>query len=100
MLLLSHLLGLFFCGDSDCLEVSPAEDCTALICALLANSPFPAPTSDSSQDDPCQCYCHLLLILPHIAVSAIPFPPTPRSVAETSCLFSTPVPDIDHPPIV
>lgn len=97
-LLLSHLLGLFFCGDSDCLQGSAANDCAALVCSLLGKHTAPAAATDGNPNDNCQCFCHQLIHLPKLALYVAPFDATAHYPLELPHFLPTPVCNIDHPP--
>jgi hypothetical protein len=55
--LYAQMLGLFFCGDADCLQEAANEECAALLCSLLnqhsAASQGPAGGADKD------CSCHM-----------------------------------------
>jgi hypothetical protein len=98
--LFAQLLGLFFCGDADCLQGGSDENCASLFCSVFAKHTSAASTSDSGQNDSCQCFCHALINLPKIAFAAVPLPATSFHPAEGLSLVSAPVRNIDHPPLV
>ena len=99
MMLMAQCLGLVFCGDSNCLRGDSEEDCESLICSLLSNHSTPAPASASGTDHSCQCFCHLLIDPPNIAMFVSPFDNGPHFTGEAVQFLAEPVRNIDHPPL-
>jgi hypothetical protein len=98
--LLGQLLGLVFCSDADCLQGGSDENCATLLCGLLAKHSSPATASGSGTNDSCQCFCHVLVDLPKTSLHASLLSATPLRATEILPLFSAPIRDIDHPPLV
>ena len=93
-----QVLGLFFCGDIDCLLGEGDEICQTVLCSLLLNhghSPIPL---DSSQDDLCQCTCDLAIDLHPINLYPAVFVTASYFFVEPQSLFATPLRGIDHIP--
>jgi len=98
VLLFSQLLGVIFCGDADCLQGGSDESCTTLLCGLLAKHSSAAPAADNDSNS-CQCFCHLLIDLPKTNLQPGLFAVTQLHLVEALHCISTPVHDIDHPPL-
>ena len=94
------MLGLIFCGDADCLRGGSTENCAALTCNLLGKHSESAGTAASHQGSSCQCYCHGLIDFPEVRPEATPFAAVPFHASEVLQLVSSPVRNIDHPPLV
>jgi hypothetical protein len=93
-----QVLGLFFCGDIDCLLGEGDEICQTVLCSMLlshGHSPIPF---DSSQDDLCQCTCDLAIDLHPINLCPAVFVTASYSFVEPQSLFATPLRGIDHIP--
>jgi hypothetical protein len=98
IILMSQIIGLIFCGDAECLQGGSDESCTTLLCGLLAKHSSAAPTTDDDSNT-CQCLCHLLIDLPKTNLEAASCSVTQLHIIEALQCFSTPVHDIDHPPL-
>ncbi|MGH7494369.1 MAG: hypothetical protein ACREOO_18510 [bacterium] len=95
----AQLLGLIFCGDADCLQGGPNQDCAALICGLLGKHSSTNPASEHGANDSCQCFCHVLIDLPKTSLQSAILSAASLQLVEIFHFFSTPVRDIDHPPL-
>ncbi len=100
LLLAVQLVGVVFCGDTDCLQGGTDENCDALICGLLGKHAAANPAADDGQDNSCQCVCHLLIDVPKITLNAVLLAAAPFPVGATLRLISSPVRSIYHPPLV
>ncbi|MDZ7362058.1 MAG: hypothetical protein ONB46_15235 [candidate division KSB1 bacterium] len=97
--LLLQIIGLFFCGDVDCLQGSSGENCVTLVCCLLSKHTTPISPSDDENSNSCQCFCHLLIDSPKITLGATLLVATPLRVGEELHFFLEPLRNIDHPPL-
>jgi len=96
--LLGQIFGLIFCGDADCLQGSPTNDCVTLVCSLLGKHTAPASAANSSSSDSCQCFCHQLIDLPKLTLYTATFGASAHYPLESLPLLSTPVCNTDRPP--
>ncbi|MCK6620830.1 MAG: hypothetical protein HUU32_10590 [Calditrichaceae bacterium] len=96
--LLGQVFGLVFCGDADCLQGGPDNDCATLVCSLLGKHTTPAPASDGGSNDNCQCFCHQLIHLPNLTPYVVPCYSAAYYPHESPHFPSTPVYNIDRPP--
>lgn len=98
--LVGQLLGLIFCGDTDCLQGNSEESCTTLLCSLLAAHSSPPAQAGSGANDSCQCFCHLLINFPQINPQIAVLNIARLHMFEESHFFPAPAREIDHPPCV
>jgi len=96
---LVQIIGLFFCGDADCLQGSSGENCVTLVCSLLSKHTTPISPSDDENSNSCQCFCHLLIDSPKITIGATLLVATPLHASEELHFFLEPSRNIDHPPL-
>lgn len=99
LLLAVQLVGVVFCGDTDCLQGGTDENCDALICGLLGKHGAANPAANDGLDNSCQCVCHLLIDVPQITLNAVLLAATPFHVDATLRLISSSVRSIYHPPL-
>jgi len=98
-MLLWQALGLFFCGDVDCLHGEGDEVCQTPLCSFLNSHNHSQPLLDFSQDDSCQCACCFSVVVPEIQPFSASFRSSQFSI-EPQLFSSIPASGIDHIPRV
>ncbi len=91
-------LGLFFCGDIDCLQGEGNEVCQTLLCSLLASHGHSQLSFDFGQDDSCQCACCIAIDFQHTNFFSASLAATPSRFVEPQLFLTTPASRIDHIP--
>lgn len=95
--LLLQAIGLFYCGDKDCLLGESDEICRTSICCLFDNHDHSQEPSELNQDDSCQSTCCLSYIIPEFNSFSITFLVSCFYI-EPRSFISTLVRRIDHIP--
>lgn len=99
VLIVIFAASLIWCPDVACRSEGGDDQCTSLICALLAQK-AKATSEGPSDDNPaaCVCVCHILTV-PGLAVKA-EYALTAHDISVESPVFipASPVRSIDRPP--
>lgn len=95
--LLLQIIGLLYCGDSDCLLGEGDEICQTPLCSLLDKQDHAQQASDFNQDDSCPCTCYLSYNIPEINPFSYAFVDSYFFI-ESRLFLSIPANRIDHIP--
>jgi hypothetical protein len=62
LLIALFVASLFWCPDTACGREGADDECTSLICALLAKGTTPSQTQNSPLSSFCTCVCHMPIV--------------------------------------
>ena len=82
------MVSLMWCGDVDCLTESAEDECTSLICSLVASNHGPSRDEGGDDSSDCTCVCHMLLI--HVTASELDYCPPATDCVAGSCRIGPP----------
>ncbi len=92
-----QVIGLFYCGDSDCLQGESDKICQTTLCSPPDNHDHAQQPCDFNHDDSYQCACYLFYNFTEINFFSDTFV-NPYYFTESRLVRSIPASRIDHIP--